>query len=313
MFLFTISDKLRSDHPFVFLQDGNFHKGGHVAAQLEHPLGCSLHRYLCTQLCCKLCKHQKEQPHAVPTASQGDAGLPRRREDAPCRGLWHGRLCPAPSLQLTWGVRRSSLCRGSPRRGAGWHVVAEHSSKAGLAARRAWPSCLLPRFTAVSAPRGPGGGAGAVCSSQKGGRGDRACPGLRQQPPHVLSEPPSRGGSGPLPTPARNPAPALPGWLQVPGKLLPASALDRSPLCDGRAGEHAPSPLKNARFWGQHPLCEPQPKQPGVNHGQAGAGLARWDTAPWPQALKTMKGSRTCFSDSGRFPRAHELFTAHAV
>lgn len=36
-----ISDKLRSDHPFRFLQDGNFWKGGGVAAQLEHPLGYS--------------------------------------------------------------------------------------------------------------------------------------------------------------------------------------------------------------------------------------------------------------------------------
>lgn len=36
-----ISEKLRSDHPFGFLQDGNFCKGGHVAAQLEHPGGYS--------------------------------------------------------------------------------------------------------------------------------------------------------------------------------------------------------------------------------------------------------------------------------
>lgn len=36
-----ISDKLRSDHPFRVLQDGNFWKGGGVAAQLEHPLGYS--------------------------------------------------------------------------------------------------------------------------------------------------------------------------------------------------------------------------------------------------------------------------------
>lgn len=185
--------------------------------------------------------------------------------------------------------------------------MAEHS-KSGLAARRAWPCCLLPCFTAVSAPQGPGGGAGAACSSQKGGRGTEHV----QQPPRVLSEPSSCGSSVPLPTPARNPAPTLPGRLQVGGKLLPASALEHSPLCDGRAGEHAPSPLENARFRGQHPLCAPQPKQPGVNHGQAGAGLARWDMAPQQQALKTMKASRTCFSDSGGFPRAHELFTAQA-
>lgn len=76
-----------------------------------------------------------------------------------------------PHLQLTWGERISSLCWGSPRCRARWHVMAEHSSKAGLASRQAWPSCLLPRFTAVSAPQGPGGGAGAACSSQKGGRG----------------------------------------------------------------------------------------------------------------------------------------------
>lgn len=146
-----------------------------------------------------------------------------------------------------------------------------------------------------------------------GWEGDGTCPGLQQQLLRVLSEPPSCGGSEPLPAPARNPARALPGQLQVQGKLLPASALEHGPLRDGRTGEHAPSPLKNARFQGQHPLCEAQPKQPGVNHGRAGTGLARWDLAPWPQALKMMKASCTCFSDSRRFPRAHERFTAHAA
>lgn len=191
--------------------------------------------------------------------------------------------------------------------------MAERSSKAGLAARWAWPSCLLPRFTSVSAPRGPGGGVGVACSSQKGGRGTERVLARDSNPFASFREPPSRSGSVPLPTPARNSVPALPGRLQVWGKLLPASMLEHGPLRDGRAGEHAPSLLKNARFWGQHPLCEPQSKQPGVNHRQAGAGLARWHTAPQPQALKTMRASCTCFSDSGRFPQAHELFTAHAV
>lgn len=88
-----------------------------------------------------------------------------------------------------------------------------------------------------------------------------------------------------------------------------ASRRAAAPPC-GQSGGHAPSPLKNARFGGQHPLCKPQPKQPGVNHGQAGAGIAPWATAPRPRALKTMKGSRTCFSDSGRLLRVQELFTA---
>jgi len=166
------SDKLRSAHPFGFLQDGKFCRGGRAAAQLEHPPGYSCAGSSGTRLRRKFCKHLKEQPRAVPAAAREDAGplRPWPQQDAPRRGLWRGRSHPAPSLQLMQGVR-SSLCRGSPRRGARRRVAAEHSSAARLPARRAWPRRRLAWVAAVSAPRGPGGGVGAACSSQMGGRG----------------------------------------------------------------------------------------------------------------------------------------------
>lgn len=187
-------------------------------------------------------------------------------EDAP----WHSRSCPALSLQLIWGVRRSSL---------GW--------------------ALLPRFSPVSVPRGPGGGVGPACSSQKGGKGMERV--LARDTNPLTS---SLCSSSCLSTPRA-------GILCRPcqrgsryGESRWQRAQGERPLRAARAGAQAPSPRKNATFQRQHPLCKPQPKQPGVNHGWDGAGLA-------PLALKTMELLRTCFSDPERFPRAHELFTVH--
>lgn len=147
---------------------------------------------------------------------------------------------------------------------------------------------------------------GSSMFQPKGWEGDGACPGPRHQPPDILTEPPCAAAPC-LSTPR-------PGILPRPcqrGSRYGERRWQRArPLRAARAGAHAPSPLKNATFRRQHPFCKPQPKQPGVNHGRDGAGLAPWAMVPLPQPLKAMELLCTCFSDP-RFPRAHELFTAH--
>lgn len=120
-FLF-ISDKLRSDHPFGFLQDGNFCKGGCMAAQLEHPLGysCVSSSTLCSAANFASAQESSPMPCLVqPRGIQGcsQALWPWGQEDAPCR-----RFCPVspadmgsqekftlPGLFLVWG---SMACCG---------------------------------------------------------------------------------------------------------------------------------------------------------------------------------------------------------
>lgn len=74
MFLFTISDELRSDHPFGFLQDGNFHKGGRVAAQLEHPLGCSCVGTSALNSAANFANTEKSSPMPCPLHPRGMRG-----------------------------------------------------------------------------------------------------------------------------------------------------------------------------------------------------------------------------------------------
>lgn len=141
----------------------------------------------------------------------------------------------------------------------------------------------------------------------KGWEGAGACPGPRHQPHRILTEPPSAAA------PCRSTP--RPGILCQPCQDGSRYGKRRArPLRAGRAAAHAPSPLKNARFRGQHPLHKPQPERPGVNHGRDGARLARSDVAPLLQALKTMERLRTCFSDPGRFlgPTNYSQHTHHS-
>lgn len=163
----------------------------------------------------------------------GEAGLlwalqPQGWEDAPCRRLRHSRPCPAPFLQLIWGVGRSSLCRGPPRCGAGWHPGPSPPP------RRLWPRAGLGRAASAHGSarcqcRGvPEVGWDQHVPAKRVGRGWSVSWPATPTPshPHGAS---LRSSSVPLHAPARNPAPALPARLQVWGKALAGARPLREP------------------------------------------------------------------------------------
>lgn len=148
---------------------------------------------------------------------------------------------------------RESMARG-----------AELSSEAGLAAcRGAWPPPTVHCSVSVAGSQRWGG---SSMFQPEGWEEDGACPGPRQQPPHILTEPPS--AAAPC---LSTPRPGILRWPCQDGSRYEKRLCQQWPLRASRAGAHAPSLLKNARFRRQHPFCKPQPKQPGVNHGQDGA------------------------------------------
>lgn len=142
--------------------------------------------------------------------------------------LRHSRSRPAPSLQLIWGVRRGSLCRGPPRCGARWHVVPSPPP------RRVWQRAGLGRAASshgsarCQCRRVPEVGWEQRVPAKRVGRGWSVSRPATPTPshPHGAS---LCSSSVPLHAPARNPAPALPARLQVWGKPLAACGGSAAP------------------------------------------------------------------------------------
>lgn len=180
-----ISDKLRSDHPFRFLQDGNFWKGGGVAVQLEHPLGYSHAGSSTLGSAAEPVKAPMSSPVPCPLQPGGSRALVGR-EDAPVQQV---ESCPVSPVDM--GTQEKFGRPGpSPVRGSmavqSCRALLAHGSGSELS--RAGPGRAAPPTVhrSVSAAAGSPRRGGSSVFQPKGWEGAGACPGPRHQPHHIL-------------------------------------------------------------------------------------------------------------------------------
>lgn len=236
-----ISDKLRSDHPFRFLQDGNFWKGGGVAAQLEHPLGYSHAGSSTLGSAAEPVKAPMSSPVPCPLQPGGSRALVGR-EDAPVQQVESCPVSPADmGSQEKFALPGPSPVRGSMAVQSCRALLADGSgselSRAGPGrASHGSPQCQRRR-------RVPEAGWEQRVPAKRVGRGWSVSWPATPAPSHP-EEPPCAAAPS-LSTP-------LPGILRWPcqdgSRYGKGAAAGARPLRAGRAGALAPSPLKNARF-----------------------------------------------------------------
>lgn len=181
-------------------------------------------RYLHTWLCCRAGKSPEEQPRAVPGATRGKPGFCGRRSHRAGRMLGD----KAPALQVvscpvsaadTGSQEKFAVPGPSPVRGSVARR-AEPSSEAGLAACRARPGRSSHGSAQCQCRGVPEVGWEQRVPAKRVGRGWSVSRPATPTPSHPHGASLS-SSSVPFHTPARNPALALPGRLQVWRKALP--------------------------------------------------------------------------------------------